>query len=267
MNNAILTHIYVYSGKRGYSAEYQAVLDRAVLEGFDVPTSTTSSAINRFINRRVADGSWERLDRLWIPALNDTNISDFSRISLKNPSTSNLASISNVLYTVNGWKGDPDNSGYVDTGFNPSTQGDQYALNSASRGFYVIDAATVSPGYYDGIESTAENRTTSHAAGGTQQRLNQGFTNLDSTVDMSGVGYRALNRSDSENVDVYVGTVKNTRGAASSSIPNANHHIFRSFTTFSDPTIGMYFMGGSLSEEQHNNIANDFEEFLTEIGL
>lgn len=82
-----------------YLPETQAIIDRAVLEGFTLPSPATLSYINTLIAVMKADGYWSKRDLILNFAYNDLNCRDFSRINWKNPS-GNLATEINPFYNL-----------------------------------------------------------------------------------------------------------------------------------------------------------------------
>jgi len=73
-----------------YLPETQAIIDRAVLEGFTLPSGPTLAYINTLIAVMKVDGYWTKRDLILNFAYNDLNCENFSRINWKNP-TGNLA--------------------------------------------------------------------------------------------------------------------------------------------------------------------------------
>lgn len=82
-----------------YLPETQAIIDRAVLEGFTLPSETTLAYINTLIYVMKADGYWAKRDLILNFAYNDLNCRDFSRINWKNPSGA-LATEINPFYNL-----------------------------------------------------------------------------------------------------------------------------------------------------------------------
>ncbi len=74
-------------GKK-YSPELQAIIDRANLEGFTLPSETTLVIIDVLIKAMITDGYWAKRDLILNFAYNDDNCREFSMINWKNPSGS-----------------------------------------------------------------------------------------------------------------------------------------------------------------------------------
>jgi hypothetical protein len=247
-----------------YSSALLATINYAVSNGITQPSSTVLAAMDTFIRARIADGSWDLIDRLWIPALNNSGLSAFGYLNHKSAGVDSLSPQSSPTYGAGGVKGNGTTS-YFDTGFNPSTDGVNYALNSASFGCWVRTApvtgfrifGTLTGGENDLIYVDALNihkiNTTANLTGG--------------SVTMTGLGYKAMNRTSSSAVQVYNGATKSDRTAASTALANANFCIDRTTSGFSDTEVSMAYVGASLSQAQHDNIRNDFQTYLTAIGL
>jgi hypothetical protein len=256
---------YYYSSSQGvtYSTELQAVIDAATLAMETVPDATRLSALDAFILARIADGSWTVLKSLRIQALNNVGLSAFSTYNYKDPSAHRMTLANSPVYGLGGWSGDSV-SAYGDSNLNLNTQGGTYTLNSASRGMWVYTAPSMGTAL-DGVSTGAFNRMLSQSSVG--QRINQGTNSLNAAIDFSGTGYRAIDRPGSGVVNGFVGLVKNARTGTSTAIESTNQLLFRSSSAYSDAQIAMYYTGGSLTDTQHNNIANDFQTYLTAIGL
>lgn len=248
-----------------YGATLAAVLAKAATDGVTIPNNTRLSALDIFLNKRVADGSLALMDTLRIPALNDTNLSDFGRYNYKNPSA-NLATLEGAnLYGLAGFTPNGVDT-YVDTRFNPSTQGVNYTLNAATRGYWIYTAATVGTAVEGHVGATG-NR--SFNANSSNHRINTSanLTGGAGVVPFQGTGYRAIGRDDATNCRLFVGQTKTDRTATSTSINNANLVIGRSDTSFANAVFSLYYTGGILTDQMHNNIDVDFQAYLTAIGL
>lgn len=113
----------------GHHPTYQAVLNRATALGYSLPSTAQQRKHNLMVVKLINAGAWPLLDLFYVP-LNDSG-SNFSRINWKDPS--------NFLLTLNGSITHTSNQGYVgatasyiNTGWNPSTNGVNYTQNSAS---------------------------------------------------------------------------------------------------------------------------------------
>jgi hypothetical protein len=256
-------YIGAYSPQTSYSSQLQSVLTTASAAGDALPNSTVLSALDVFIRARVADGSWAVWKAAWITALNNASLSAFSTYNYKDSAAHRMTFSGTTGYGISGRSGD-GSSAHADTNVNLNTQGGTYTLNSASRGMWVYTAPTVGTPL-DGVSTGATNRMLSQSSVG--QRINQGTNSLNAAIDFSGTGYRAIDCPSSGVVNGFVGLVKNARTTTTTTIESTNQLLFRSAATYSNAGLAMYYVGGSLTDTQHNNIANDFQTYLTAIGL
>jgi hypothetical protein len=121
----------MFMGGAGYDAD--ALLYFAQLTG-TIPTSF-KQAINTFIVTLKADGNWAELDRFWLHATpNQQN----ARISIVNPSSTPITEVNSPTFTpYSGYTSNGVNS-YLNTNYNPNTQGVKYTLNNASGFAYSV---------------------------------------------------------------------------------------------------------------------------------
>lgn len=90
-------------------------------------------AVNNLILQLQADGNWSELDRFWIHA---TENQQNARVSLVNPTSTQITEVNSPTWTADrGYTGDGATM-YLNTNYNPNTDGIHYSLNSASLGVY-----------------------------------------------------------------------------------------------------------------------------------
>lgn len=257
-------HIGWYSPSTGpiYSSEYESVLSRAAVLGYGEPNENTSIALNSFLQKRVIDGSYAVLDTLHITALNNASLSNFARLNYITPTLHELNPVGSPTYDTSGFNGN-GTTAYLEV-YNPSIKvGAKYVRDSASRGIFRSIAGATNA--IEGI--TSGNNNAIFGADSTNTRINGGTNLLNISVNMSGAGYRGINRSSSSNVQCYVEVTKFDRTQTSAAVESQIQVIFRRGANFSNGNCQLYFMGGSLTETQHNNMRNDFLVFKTAIGL
>jgi hypothetical protein len=122
-------------------------------------TTSTHNAVDTAICGLVTDGVWALLDALWVPAI-DVATGTLATIANMNwvSSSYTLTVHGTPTLTVDaGYTGvDASSTIYIDTGFNPSTAGGHYALNSEHLSFWSLNATQSSAtggtamGIYDG---------------------------------------------------------------------------------------------------------------------
>lgn len=254
---------YSFVAPNNFEAEYNAILNYAVSQGFTVPSATNKIKQNQLIIDLKASGEWSLIDVLYIFWSNiDATTggdSDFACINWKSPGNHQVLKVNSPTFNdANGFTGNGTSS-YLDTKFNPSTSGVNYLLNTASRGIWIhTDGGT---DVIDGISvnNNLNNMSSQNVSG---QRINS-FNTLNASANLSGTGYIAINRSSSTNVQLYNGVTQITRTQTSTSIENASQRILATNTQFATHTVSMYFMGGNLSQTNHGNVRSHFITYIT----
>lgn len=250
-------------GSDPYDAAVQSVIDRATTLGYTIPDATKLTALSNFVAKRRTDGSLALMDLLKISALNDTGLMNFATLNYIDPTKYQSTRVNGITYGVRGFTPDGVSTNISDN-YNPATNGVAFTQNSASFGVYITVAATIGAGVFGYNSNSTGIRILLQSS--TQQRVNAGSNLLNSAVDMSGSGYRAVDRIDSGNVSVY-NLNKNDRTQTSAAIISDTIVGGKTNTAFSDAVVGLTYIASHLSETQHNNIKTDFGTYLTEIGL
>jgi hypothetical protein len=248
-----------------YDEALEAVIARATLEEYDMPDEQCLRSVSNFLKKRRSDGSLAKMDFLFLTAIKNggADLDLFSAIDYINP-TRQFDPINSPSFTSLGWAGDGLSS-YIELPYNPTVDAVNYLQNDASIGSYNTEAATIGTGMFGYTSSSSGVRMIS--ASHTQQRINSGTNNLPAAHDMSGEGYRAMDRNSGSNCSFYVGTTKTDYLVNSAVILDVKFCIGRSNTAFANQRWGIVFAGGSLTEQHHNNIKTDFETYLIESGI
>jgi|GEM_PF-1516283 len=249
---------------RGYVPELLAIIDYATTAGYTLPGELDLRKLNTLIRNLKSDNIWNRLDLLYIFA--NSGDDNFRTLNYKNPASFKGDKLGGLVNTVNGYEGNGTN-GYIKTNFSGSSSGVNYLQNDASRICYAYKASTDSSNanlsVIDGVESFSPNR---FSLGNTAtHRINQENVNLASPVDMSGTGYRAIQRNIAANLALIKDGALTTYAALSTPRHPSPQTIFRSAVS-SWSTIGLsfYAMGGALTLEQHNAFRTHFINYLQE---
>lgn len=219
--------------------ELQSVLDRATALSYTLPSDAQITKQNNLILHFKYSGIWDLFDVLYIM---NAGSQEYSTLNFKNPNTNQITSLNSPAWANNGGSTGNGINSYLDTNFNPVTQGVNYTLDNASR---IIWVKTDGGSLIDGITTTGNNRATTTSS--TQQRINQGTTNLNASANLAGTGLKAINRTSNNNVEIFVNTTQFSRTAASSSLVSENQFIHRSGTVYGTNEISIYGMGADLS--------------------
>ena len=97
------------------------------------PSYVHQKRIDELVLGLKQDNNWNLFDRFWILA---QPVQPLSRVSLVNPTSVNMTEVNSPTWTANqGYTGNGVDM-YLNTNFNPNTQGVNFTLNSATLGFY-----------------------------------------------------------------------------------------------------------------------------------
>lgn len=227
-----------------YETDYAAILARAVTLGYTQPSAAQRIKQQTLLKALKTAGIWAKLDVFYL-FCNDGS-KEFATLNWKAPSSYQIALASSPVFTSNQGIAGDGVSAYMETSFNPSTNGVQYTQDNASRFAWVYSAVASAP--MDSMAGGLGNRMLSSSA--SSQRINQGVSaNLNSAADLSGTGLRQINRTSSTNVELFSGTTQISRTATSAAMSNATQQLLRSNATFGANSLSAYGLGASLVAE------------------
>jgi len=242
-----------------FDSDYQAILDKAVSLGYTLPSSNAQTLQNTLLTSLKTDGIWNKLDIFYVFAV-DNNASEFATINWKNPNALvNLPTQSTLINSPafvpnGGFQGDGASS-YIDTNYNPATQGVNYTQNNASRYFFLHALGT---GRFDG---NVNGNNSIFLGSSASQRINAGANTSTPAISFSGsINPKSIHRTSSTEVIAYNSTTSQSATQTSAAITSANQFIFRSGASGSanwgDHTCAAYAMGASMVVENTNFINN-----------
>jgi hypothetical protein len=237
------THGIIESSTVPFDTSYQEILNYATAQGYTKPSFSQQLRQNKLMLALKAAGIWNKLDSFAV-FYNDGSANfgliDWKRVSL-------YTAVNSPTFQTNaGFYGDGVSS-YIDTNFNPATNGVNYTLNNASRFLW---NNVVAPGsrFMDGNSSTSNNGIYSNNA--LTHRINQGTTSLTgANVLLNTTGLIAINRTSSTNVELFDDTTQFSRTATSTIVNSSNQFILRGGTQYSTQRTAVYGMGASLVSE------------------
>lgn len=245
------------------STEYKAVLTEATEEGYTLPPKPIQRDQNIFLNEIASIRA--KIDILYLFATNSGTTEAFSKINLVNPTgtkaTFGTTGAGNITYSNQGVLGNTGGA-YIDTGINTSSTVN-YTLNSAFEGFFVwkkFVSSNVLSGNVTATSCTVRNDNT------TAQRLNSGG-NVTGAIDLSGLGFKALNRSSVNDLQAYADKVRTDKTIGSFALPNETRKIYRQGASYGDAGIAAYILGGSLTESEKTTLRNALNKYITNIYL
>jgi hypothetical protein len=241
-----------------FDADYQAVLNYAVTQGYTLPSPSQQIKQNQLVLDLKAGGIWSKLDTFANFATDGS--SDFALIDWKRLSL--YTAVNSPTFTTNqGFQGDGVGS-YINTNFNPSTGGVNFANNNAAISLYVKIAPTL------GLEISGEPNSVIRLRNSSSvlQRINAG-SNAAANIDMSGTGVLTWNKNSSSNWTFYNNLTQSFNSSFVNIVSPNNNLLIFSFngtTTFSNIQISIVAMGSSLDAE-NTNLNTHFNSYINSI--
>ena len=250
-------------GGGGFDADYQAVLNYATTQGYTLPSSGQQTLQNQLVVDLKAAGVWSKLDTFAVFAT-DGN-SDFALIDWIN--LSQYTAVNSPGFTTNiGFAGN-GTSAYIDTNFNPSTQGVNYTLDDAGR---IMFADLDTDAAYPESAGGGSANLTRNVISNNRQRINQGTANLSTGLSPSNwCGsnvLRAIYRTSSTNVEMFGNTTQSSGTATSTIIENNNQYLLQGNSAYvsSSNVFKVYGMGASLVSE-NTDLYNALDSYISSI--
>lgn len=243
------------SSGQSVDSDYQAVLDRATTLGYTLPSAGQQVKQNQLVVDLKAAGVWSLLDVFYVFATDGNN--NFATLNWKAPSSFKLTITGGVTFTADQGFNSNGTTGYLATGWNPSTNGVNLTLNSASIATYIYNHVTENK--YD--LGTAPNFTGSgpwlyfradDGFGSTIASVNAGSTSVTANGGNS-VGFWMSQRKDATNNYIFKnGAQVDVEADASTSVANAELFLLcvRNGTApsfFSTKKLSMFSAGASLN--------------------
>jgi len=225
-----------------YETEYTAVLDRATALGYSLPSESVRTKQNTLLASLKSTGVWAKLDVFYVFAQDGG--SAFGTLNWKNPNANQSTLVNSPTFVSNGGLMGNGTSSYIDTNYNPTTQGVQYGLNNASIYFF---PHAINAGNFSGAVTT-ENRM----GRGTSfnQRINAGGLTLATAFDYTAtINAKSIHRTNSTSIDLYNGSTSENRALNSVNVPNTNLFIMRSTSIYGSHTCAAYAVGAQLTAE------------------
>jgi hypothetical protein len=247
-----------------YDASTTAWLAAVVAAGGTV-SNNRSDVVNTLIAGLKTDSLFTKLDRLWMLAFADEDIWQLTYDLIGVNALTKVGPGSNLGY--GGFSGNGSSS-YLNSNYNPSTNGSAYTLNSASVGIGVksnVTTARITSGFFGGFDSgnntvslTMFSNSSAPPTGTFDININQVLGGTRSSATLTTTAGRYIgSRTDgtSAGVKVYLnGTdVTTSGGFVSSGLPNCNMYIgasnFRDtgVSVYANDRISFVFFGGGLS--------------------
>lgn len=258
----------VFSIQTIYDVDFQTnVLDVAQTNGIPIPPLVVRNRLNTLMIGKKNIGMYQLNDTLSNFALGISGYEMFRMIDWKK--TGNIYTpYGGLIYNPEGIEGNGTNA-YVNTNFNPAIAGINYTLQNAGRGTIVTKTTSdplSPPNLIDGI-TTANNVNTLYNLSSNAQRINNGNVLLPSEVDMSGSGFKAINR-DFDSILLYNKNSEYSMIQPSTVISNAEQLILsRGDGRCSSIGVSFYFMSESIPYPMSQAFRIIYNQFLSDSGL
>jgi hypothetical protein len=241
------------------------------------PTPTEQTAFKTAICSMVAHGTFALLDALYIEA--NTSAAN-AKVNAVNPGTFNLVQTGSLTFTADqGFTGD-GSTGFLDTGFTPSTAGGHMALNSTGFGFCALNNRTtannsVGFGAFNSGSGIGSYFLTLFSApvknGGA---INDAGSDLVNPGAATTQGSWAFTRTASNVSKIYHNGagLSTNQGAGSVSLTDRSIYEFARNDTagpssFTTDQHAYFFMGAGLTDAQVLSIHNDLGAMLWTLGI
>ncbi len=256
-------------GSRRVIGVNSVVFDASALAYFAAmtvqPDDTFKNAVNAFYVGAKADGFYTGMDAFWFYCANSTQS---AYLNGKNPATFTTTEAGTGTFTA--YRGYQPNgtTGYLNSGFNPTTAGGVYTLNAAAFGAYInggVDTTVRTVGQTAAASvATLVPRNGSAFA---SIRVNNATAATTAVALPSRLGWRGANRKDATNISVFVEGVRTDFTQTSSAIPTSNMTFGADpgLPEFSQDRIAFAFVG-ALSDAQMANLRTRLVTCLTAIG-
>lgn len=243
-----------------FDVSYKAILDRAIFLGYSLPSIDQQAKQNTFLVTLKTIGVWNKLDVLYVFAQNGG--SAFATINWKNPSANQSTLINAPAFVSNGgFQGDGVSS-YIDTNFNPFTQGVNYTQNNASRYFFT-HAISTTAGRFDGSSLTNRNQMIRGLTNA--QRINAGTNVAGVPLDFTTTANtKSLHRISANDITAYNETTGASTTQTSATMDSVNQWILRAGTQYGAHTCSAYAMGASMISE-HNNFITAWNTYKSSL--
>jgi hypothetical protein len=233
-----------YISLPAFDPDYSAILNRATALGYTLPSASVQAKQNTLLTSMKADGVWAKLDVFYVFAQDGG--ADFGTLNWKNPNANQANIASSPTFVSNGGLMGNGTSSFIDTNFNPFTQGVQYTQNNASR--YFFTHAISGSGRFDG--NAAANRNSMVRGLTNAQRINAGTNISLVALDLNAtVNTKSLHRTSATDITAYNSTTGASTTQASAAMDNLNQWILRSAGNYGGHTCAAYAMGAELTAE------------------
>ncbi len=251
-------------GKGVYTprSETTALAARMVAAGGAAVPRFTLQAMDAFFAKAIASSWWAKLDVLYVLKAND-----FASASQNwKAANSTLTNVGGIQFlAVNYMTGVP--SGYLQTGFNPSTANGQYTQNSAHIGWWQLGSTASKQCISCGSNTKAG------VGSSATYRLNAPSTPSTTTAAYgTSAGHCVVSRVDAASVTLYHEAESCiTSASASAALENATFTLIGAASVlaagqYSTQSFSVFHLGGGLSAAEVKDMRWAFKALLVALG-
>ena len=229
-------------GGGGFDSDYQAVLDYATTQSYTLPSSAQQTLQNQLVVDLKSAGIWSKLDSFAVFATDGD--SDFALIDWIR--LTDYTAVNSPTFTTNqGFQGDGV-SAYIDTNWNPFTDGVNYTQDDASYGGYRFNNINDFSRFLGNDNNMYIREDT------TNRHYINASVGASSNLTGNGIGLRVLNRTNSNDIQMIVDNTVETSTQSSTVVANSNLLLLQRGTgqNFSLSEIGLALAGANLVTER-----------------
>ena len=246
-------------GGGAFDADYQAILNYATTQGYTLPSAGQQVLQNQLMLDLKAAGVWAKLDTFAVFATDGD--SDFALICWKR--LVQMTAVNSPTFTSSqGFQGNGTSS-YIDTNFNPATQGVNFRDDNASRGAWLRIAAADQ--YIDG-NANGNNLNFGFRTGSSPfNYINQSSGSIaPNAVYSTTANLKSIHTNSTTVTTCIDGTTVTTHTRIATARPNFNQHILRNSGNYGAHQVSCYFMGAYLVSE-NTDFRNAFNTYITSL--
>ena len=244
--------------------DYQAVLNYATSLGYTLPSVGQQVKQNQLMLNLKAGGIWSKLDTFAVFATDGSSnfaLIDWKRLVL-------MTAVNSPTFTTNdGFQGNGTSS-YIDTNFNPSTQGVNYTQNSAGVSVNCsVIPTTNARNYVLGTNSTTNGEVR------LRMQISLSDQQINGAIAIAGSGLNTLVtgnlHTDRVNSTQIVSQINSTLGLIttnnSTGLPQNNIWILRLATLYSDARLRFHCSRSGFTETEKNNLNTVINTYITSL--
>lgn len=246
------THGFIASsiGQFVPDTDYAAILSYATTLGYTLPSVSQQVKQNKLVVDLKNAGIWSKLDSFGVFATNGSSnfaLIDWKRLSL-------LTAVNSPTFTTNeGFNGNGTSS-YINSNYNPFSNGINFTQNSASIGVYLLSNPSGDFVYIGGYSDVSILTLLNPNRGFPLGRMND--TVPFPTTGLSATGLISQNRPNSTTRNLYGnGTLHESQTSSSTGVPNANFYILAlndngNVALRTTAKVSMYYCASDLTANQ-----------------